>query len=102
MEKKLSRLFDFQKFEGNEDLQQVIDTVHARRKLRTLTMDEMEMVNAAGVPMPVEMPLLPDERRTGPGQKLVSLLKEMDEKEKEAERVVEELDERLKELMKNH
>ena len=102
MERKLSRLFDYQKFEGNDDLQQIIDAVHDRRRFRTLTLEEMEMVNAAGEPMPVEMPLLPDERRTGPGQKLVSLLKEMDEKEKEAERVVEELDERLKELMKNH
>ena len=56
MEKKLKALFDFQKFEGNADLQQVIDSVHARyagrRSMRELNMEEMEWVSAAGQPHP--------------------------------------------------
>ena len=30
MENRLKKLFDFQKFEGNSDLQSVIDSVHSR------------------------------------------------------------------------
>ena len=48
MEKKLFRLFDYQKFEENKDLQQIIDTAHARTRARELTLDDMEWVNAAG------------------------------------------------------
>ena len=57
MENKLKALFDFQKFEGNADLQQVIDSVHARYAVsgnasgkRELNLDELEWVNAAGQP----------------------------------------------------
>lgn len=50
MEGKLKALFDYQKFEGNPALQQVIDSVHARLSVRELSMDEMEWVSAAGVP----------------------------------------------------
>ena len=50
MEKKLRQLFDFQKFAGNRELQQVIDSVHARYSVRELSMDEMSWVNAAGEP----------------------------------------------------
>ncbi len=50
MEKTLKRLFDFQKFEGNEDLQSVIDSVHARYAVKELSLDEMEFVAAAGIP----------------------------------------------------
>ena len=50
METTLRKLFDYQKFEGNADLQQVIDSVHARYAARELNFDEMEFVNAAGVP----------------------------------------------------
>ena len=46
MERKLKRLFDYQKFEGNADLQQVIDSVHARYAARELNFDEMEFVVA--------------------------------------------------------
>ncbi len=52
MEKKLFRMFDRQKFEANKDLQQIIDTVHARYDARELTLDDMEWVNAAGEPTP--------------------------------------------------
>ena len=52
MEKKLFRLFDYQKFEENKDLQQIIDTAHARTRARELTLDDMEWVNAAGEPTP--------------------------------------------------
>ena len=52
MEKKLFRLFDYQKFEGNKDLQQLIDTAHARAQARELSLDDMEWVNAAGEPTP--------------------------------------------------
>ena len=53
MEKKLKGLFDFQKFEGNADLQQVIDSVHSRyaskaNGRRELSLEDMEWVNAAG------------------------------------------------------
>ncbi len=50
MEKRLRALFDFQRFEGNSELQDVIDDVHARYAGRELDLDEMEMVNAAGSP----------------------------------------------------
>ena len=50
MGNKLSALFDFQKFDGNADLQRVIDSVHARYTVRELSMDEMEWVSAAGTP----------------------------------------------------
>ncbi len=48
MDGKLKALFDFQKFDGNRDLQDVIDSVHARYRVRELDLDELEMVNAAG------------------------------------------------------
>ena len=48
MENRLRQLFDFQKFEGNASLQQVIDDVHARYAVRELDMDDMAWVNAAG------------------------------------------------------
>jgi len=50
MENKLFRLFDYQKFEGNEELQRVIDDTHARIKARSLSLEDMEWVNAAGQP----------------------------------------------------
>ena len=53
MEEMLKSLFDFQKFEGNADLQQVIDSVHSRyavNSTRELSLDEMTWVAAAGQP----------------------------------------------------
>ena len=50
MEGKLKSLFDYQKFEGNPALQQVIDSVHARYAVKELSLDEMEWVAAAGNP----------------------------------------------------
>lgn len=50
MEHTLKRLFDFQRFENNEDLRQVIDSVHARYAARELSMDEMSTIAAAGDP----------------------------------------------------
>lgn len=50
MERKLSTLFSFQKFEGNADLQKIIDATHARYAVRELDVDEMEWVSAAGIP----------------------------------------------------
>ena len=52
MEKKLFRLFDYQKFESNKDLQQIIDSTHTRNRVRELTLEDMEWVNAAGEPTP--------------------------------------------------
>ena len=52
MERKLRQLFDFQKFQGNRELQQVIDSVHSRYAVRELSMDDMSTVAAAGVPEP--------------------------------------------------
>ena len=51
MERKLKALFDFQAFEQNRDLQEVIDSVHARYSVRReLDLDEADLVNAAGDP----------------------------------------------------
>ena len=50
MERKLKTLFDLQKFEGNRDLQQVIDSVHAKYAVRELSLDDMAYIAAAGVP----------------------------------------------------
>ncbi|MCR5296845.1 MAG: hypothetical protein K6E17_05505 [Clostridiales bacterium] len=50
MERKLKQLFDYQKFAGNRELQQVIDSVHARYTARELALEDMEMVAAAGTP----------------------------------------------------
>ena len=59
MEKKLFRLFDYQKFERNVELQQMIDETHARCRTRALSLDEMEWVNAAGEPTP---PVIAEEK----------------------------------------
>ena len=57
MERNLRALFDYQKFERNTDLQRVIDATHARYgngkkkgRVRELTMNELDMVAAAGSP----------------------------------------------------
>ncbi len=50
MERKLTKMFDYQKFEKNADLERLIDSVHSRYGIRELSMDDMEMVSAAGVP----------------------------------------------------
>ncbi|MBR0462879.1 MAG: hypothetical protein IJJ23_00630 [Clostridia bacterium] len=50
MEKKLSVLFDYQKYSKNAHLQAVIDRVHARYPSRQLSDDEAEFVAAAGRP----------------------------------------------------
>lgn len=63
MERKLSRLFDFQKFEQNESLQQVIDAVHARYQTRELSLDEMEWLSAAGNPERVPERKLREEKQ---------------------------------------
>lgn len=59
MENKLKQLFGYQQFEGNRELQQVIDSVHAKYAMRELGLDDLEMVNAAG------MPELPDRKKDG-------------------------------------
>ena len=65
MEKKLKQLFDFQKFAANPELQSVIDSVHSRYETRELSMDEMDMVFAAGVPQ------LPDRKNPNTEKKNV-------------------------------
>ena len=50
MEKKLTALFDFQRYEENADLARVIDATHSRYATRKLSMDEMDMIAAAGTP----------------------------------------------------
>ena len=54
MERALKTLFDFQKFEGNSDLQQIIDSTHSRYPVRELDLDDMEWVSAAGTPDPLK------------------------------------------------
>lgn len=48
MEEKLRRLFDFQRFFGDEDLQEVINAVEARCKKTMLTDEQLDYVAAAG------------------------------------------------------
>lgn len=50
MESRLKTLMDFQKFDGNAELQQVICSTHSRYAAQELSLDEMEWVNAAGMP----------------------------------------------------
>ena len=55
MEKSLKAMFDFQKFEGNADLKNVIHSVHERYPemesgLHELNLNDMEWVAAAGTP----------------------------------------------------
>ncbi len=59
MEKKLFRLFDFQKFEDNRNLRQIVDEVHNQSQARALSLEEMEFVNAAGEPT---APVKPEEK----------------------------------------
>ena len=54
LETILKRLFDFQTFSQHPELQEVIDTVHRRYETRELSLDEMEMLNAAGTPDTVQ------------------------------------------------
>lgn len=61
MERKLRQLFDYQRFEGNRELQQVIDSVHAKYAARELRLDEMEYVAAAGKP---DLPKQPKKQET--------------------------------------
>ncbi len=49
-ENMLMNLFDFQRFEGNADLEEVIGEVHARYAARELSLEEAGMVWAAGTP----------------------------------------------------
>lgn len=50
LEEMISMLFDFQQYEKNADLQEVIDAVHIRYTVRHLTDEEAEFVAAAGTP----------------------------------------------------
>ena len=51
MENKLSRLFDFQKYSPNADLENVIKSVEAKYSLNKemISDDDLEFVAAAGV-----------------------------------------------------
>jgi hypothetical protein len=50
MENKLARLFDYQKFEPNEELESIISDVESRYSLDSfeLSDDDLELVSAAG------------------------------------------------------
>ena len=50
MEKTLIQLFDYQKFAANAALQGVIDAVHARPGKRVLSLEDADLVSAAGDP----------------------------------------------------
>ena len=63
MEKKLSQLFDFQKYEMNAELQAVVDAVHARHSARKLSDDEAGYVAAAGMPGTVPKHDLPWDKK---------------------------------------
>ncbi len=53
MEEMLGSLFALQRFTENRELQDVIDSVHARYARRELSMDDLDYVSAAGVQHPV-------------------------------------------------
>lgn len=48
MEKMLKALFDYQGFEGNADLEGVIESVHNRYDSQVLRLDDLATVAAAG------------------------------------------------------
>ena len=50
MEKKLEKLFDYQRFAQNAKLQKVIDAARVRNETRRLSLDEAELGAAAGDP----------------------------------------------------
>lgn len=52
MDNRLKQLFGYQHLAENRELQQVIDSVYAKYAMRELSLDEMEMVAAAGIPDP--------------------------------------------------
>ena len=54
MESLLTRLFDFQCFEGN--FQRVIDSSHSRYAAKQLDMEDLEWVAAAGSPEQLNQP----------------------------------------------
>lgn len=60
VEQTLGRLFDYQRFEANADLQRVIDATHTRYAIRGLSLEEMGCIAAAGVP---ELPRADRERK---------------------------------------
>lgn len=47
---KLTLLFGYQRFEGNPNLRQAIDSVHGRYQARELSLDNLDMIAAAGAP----------------------------------------------------
>ncbi len=50
MEKVLNQLFDYQAYEANPALEGVINAVHSRYARRELSLDDLDMVAAAGAP----------------------------------------------------
>ncbi len=63
MDKKLKALFDFQSFEQEPELQKVIDSVHARYSSARLSLDELDLVAAAGLPQAA-----PEKKKPGKGK----------------------------------
>lgn len=56
MEDKLRRLFDFQRFVRNEELQDIIDRVEAGVKMVALSDKELDQIAAAGISYRMEKP----------------------------------------------
>lgn len=44
----LTRLFDYQQFERNSNLSRVISTVHERYSAKELSLDDLDLIAAAG------------------------------------------------------
>ena len=53
----LNRLFDYQRFEGNQELQQVIDSVHSRYSARELSLDDMDSMRTVAHALSTELRL---------------------------------------------
>ena len=71
LEKALAELFDFQRFEKNEDLQDVIDSVQAKYESRKLFFLEDEQLDMAagglGASEELSKDLLKEPKHDGPG-----------------------------------
>lgn len=50
MENKLRNLFDYQRFEQNDNLKKLIDDTHRRMRITVISDDLMRNISAAGDP----------------------------------------------------
>ena len=54
MDKMIKGLFDYQRFEENDKLARIIKMTEDKYSGKELALDELEMVNAAGISAPMQ------------------------------------------------